>query len=152
MSYLTIAELRDIVGERRLLLLADEDGDGVLGSEEIIRVEQAIADASGDIDSRVAMRYATPLASDRVTRIMLRHVANAAIYHLADTTHAVTDDIKSRYQLACDWAKEVGCGKVQLGVTADEPPQRIPAAKVTTPSATSLPQRTFSGSNMRGLG
>lgn len=152
MAYLTVAQLRTFIGEKELLRVADKDGDRVLDSEELAAVEAAIDSASSDMDSRIGGKYTVPLSDSAVTDIMRRHVARMAVFHLTDNTASVTKDIKARYEEAKAWAKEVKCGDVQLGVTAGEPPLRLPAAQVTEPSAASLPMRTFSISNMRGIG
>lgn len=154
MAYLTITELRDIIGERRLLLLAD-DGDGALGTEEVGRINEALEDASSELDSYLGVRYSVPLQTAQVTRTMRRHVANAAVYHVADTCATVTKDIQRRYDAACKWAQDVSCGKAKLGNTEQTPDHRTAAASTENTSrrrVTQHPPNTLTLKRMEGLG
>ena len=60
MAYATQAELEDRLAPDVVVLLADDDGDGLADADVITAV---LADASATIDQGLAGRYVTPLSS-----------------------------------------------------------------------------------------
>ncbi len=151
MAYFTIQTLRTRMGEARFLGLADLDGDNIIGIEDEAMVQQAIEQACSEIDGYVGTRYAVPLGAENITPALLGKVYDCIVYHLSPTGDVASEEVTKRYEAACRWAKDVGCGKAQLGITAAEPPQRIPAATVTQPGV-SVTTNPCSIANMRGLG
>lgn len=151
MAYFTIQTLRARMGESRFMGLADVDGDGVVGVEDEAMVQQAIDQACSEIDSHVGTRYSVPLEASNITPALLGKVFDCIVYHLSPTGDVQTEAVTKRYEAAIKWARDIGCGKAQLGITAAEPAQRLAAATVTQPTV-AVTAGEFSIVNMRGLG
>lgn len=128
MSYALLDDLNDRFGEREIVQLADRDGDGE-PDEDVI--SDALADADALIDSYLEKRYTLPL--DPVPATMLRVACVLARYFLYKD--APSDKVRTDYEDAIAWLKDVAKGIVQLGVTQDEPQ---PGTNIRSGQATSL--------------
>lgn len=109
MPYITLADLTRRFGEEEILALAD-DGAGAIDTAE---VDDAIADAQGEIDGYAAAGgYALPLSP--VPRIIVAYACDIARYRLYDE-HA-TEQVRKRYEDATKFLRLLAEGKVQLGI------------------------------------
>ena len=114
--------------------MVDLDGDGLLSEEEEQRVNDAIAEGSSEIDSRVGVKYPTPLAAEHRTPVLLRRCADVIAYILTDDGDVLSETVYSRYKSAVQWACDVGKGKARLGDEEKKPKPRIAAARRDGPS------------------
>ena len=107
--YCTLQDLIDRGWERELIQVTDKDRVNQISA---IDVEQAIKDASADIDGYLQGRYALPL---EVTVPKLTHTAcDIARYYLHD--RKPTEHITKRYEVAIRWLEQVARGTIKLGV------------------------------------
>lgn len=137
MSYATLQNLIDLLGEDELLRVADRDGDGEVDEDA---VTQALADASSEADSYIA-RF---LPLSEVPEVLVRHVMWIAVYDLAGNRQ--TDDQRRRYEDAVRWLKDIAKGTASLGI----PPNA--ADPVPGTILTSFPNpRALTRTLMRGI-
>ena len=113
MGYCTKDELLTKIPEDYLTDLADDDGDGIV--EDSI-VNEAIEQASAEIDAYVGSRYPTPLSS--VPKIIKKLCIDIAIYNLHLRSDKVTDAWKDVYKNAVELLKAIAKGDITLGVQA----------------------------------
>lgn len=111
MSYCSVADLVTRFSETEIAQLSDtEDRETV--NETL--VSAAILDASGEIDSYLGGRYATP-----ITGTVPQQVKNACLdiarYRLYDD-HP-TENVRQRYVDALAWLKLVMMGHIPLPIT-----------------------------------
>lgn len=141
MAYATHKNLEDRYGTEEVLLVSDRDGDG---ASDVDVVVEAIADADDLIDSYLSQRYDLPLST--VPGILTRVSGDIAMYMMASTADALTEERRTRYEDAIKWLKDVVAGKASLGL-ADEP--------ATTPLnvavSSSNPVRIFTRATMWGV-
>ena len=78
----------------------------------LVKINRALSDASGVIDSRLETRYQLPLSS--VSLILEQYCCDIARYNLYDD-HA-TDHITKRYDDAVQFLNDVSEGKKNLGI------------------------------------
>jgi phage gp36-like protein len=112
MSYCTVADLIARFSETEIAQLTDlDDRETVVEAT----VQSAITDASGEIDSYLGGRYATPM-----TGTVPQQVKNACMdiarYRLYDD-HP-TDNVRQRYTDALAWLKLVMMGHISLSIAA----------------------------------
>lgn len=120
MSYATAADvLKDAPAE----LVAQLTGNMAEPDEE--KLERALENASGTIDSYLAARYPVPLADPPV--VLRRYCVDIALYEL-QKLRALGDieDSRLRYTDAIKFLEKVNEGKISLGPA--------PAGGDTTPS------------------
>lgn len=108
MSYTTITDLRKRISEERLIQLTDFSKAGVVDSN---LVTERLASASGLIDSYCRGRYTLPLtASDQVKDLELV----IAIYKLYEGRQQMPDQIRTSYEDAIAFLKDVSAGRASL--------------------------------------
>ena len=93
-------------------------------------VDQALADASAEIDGYLSARYALPLG--RAPKVLRRPCIDIAIYILAHSHTRLTSTIETRYAQATALLGRIGKGDVGLGV--DEPASIVQGSKTGTAS------------------
>ncbi len=116
--YATAADLHARMQARLIAELSGSDD----GEPVAVRVDQALADASAEIDSYLAARFAVPIAP--VPGVLIRLACDIAIYRLFET--AREDDVKDarrRYEDALKWLAGVVAGDITL-----DAPEKKPAA------------------------
>lgn len=92
-------------------------------------IEEALQDASEEIDSYIAVRYVLPLPSTPST--LKRIACNIARYRLY--FQQPTEEIENRYKAEIDFLKRVADGKATLNIlntqneVTEEKPARSPA-------------------------
>lgn len=114
MAYATVADLVTRYGEAELIDLTDR-ADPPVGVVDADVADGAIADASGEVDAYLGVRYALPVSP--VPAHLLTAVCDIARYRLHG--NRVTDEVRTRYEDAIRWLKDVAQGRALLpGATA----------------------------------
>lgn len=119
--YCVQADIEARLGLPELLQLTDRAGVGVV---DTVAVEQAILDASTEIDTYLAARYALPLPS--VPPVLVRVAAEIAIYQLFNARRmGATDDVRTRYTDVRALLEKLADGKLSLGLPAPPAPVSV---------------------------
>lgn len=111
MAYAVRTDIEEIWGEQFVADLLPEDVDGD------VAIARALERASGEIDTHLSARYATPL--DGKPAALVTPAVNIAVYGLAIRHTTLTDTIEERYKQAVALLQRIAEGKAGLG--ADEP-------------------------------
>lgn len=117
MAYATQADMASRFGENELIMLTDRDRVGVINNPVL---DQALLDASAEIDGWVASRYSLPLAS--VPRILTGACCDIARYRLAGNDVNETSPILRRFEDAQKLLKAISRGDVSLGFPSTQTP------------------------------
>lgn len=107
MAYATRADLVRRFGEQEVASLEDPDNTG---SGDARVSSEALDDASGELDSYVAVRYAIPLPS--VPEPLVRACCDVARFRLYKDRP--TEEVKYRYERSVKWLEQLAAGKVLL--------------------------------------
>ena len=151
MSYSTRAEVRSMVKDDALnAIIGDTFIEDPAEREELVVpiIDEAIADADGEIDGYLAKRYAVPISP--APKIINKCSKDIAVYNLFsrigidESTDQKT--YLNRYNQAIKFLTLVAEGKVSLGAETDDPT----TAAATGFSVKSNP-RIFSRDKMRGM-
>lgn len=126
--YATQQDIIDRYGEQHLLILADRDNDGQADTDV---VDQALQDATSEIDTYVAAKYVTPLAT--VPDALKRICVDIVVYRLASDRGRATDEARKRYEDAIGLLRRIASGEVSLGV-ATPPPTSNGAVFISGPA------------------
>ncbi len=111
MPYASQTDMTKRFGEQDLILLTErEDSPQDVINTDVL--EQAINDASAEIDGYLAGRYTLPLQV--VPKVLQRLCCDIARYFLG--TDNAPEHITERYQNAIKFLKAVGKGELSLGV------------------------------------
>lgn len=111
MSYASVADLVVRYGEATITGLTDLSRKGVVDSAV---AEQALDDASAEIDGYLMSRYQLPMTS--AMRILTVYCCDIAVYRLCTGKRQLTEDIVHRYEAAQKFLQLVAAGKVGLGI------------------------------------
>ena len=119
-------------------------GEGELQELEAMQtvgnsIEEALQDASEEIDSYIAIRYVLPLPSTPST--LKRIACNIARYRLY--FQSPTEEVENRYKAEIDFLKRVADGKAVLNILN-------PQNEVTEEKPTNAPSTLPIGSTYRG--
>lgn len=109
MPYATQQDLIDRYTEEVVLLASDHDGNGLIDSTV---VDKAIADASADIDSAVAVKYDIPLPS--VSAMLVRLCADIAMYRMMSDRDIAREEHRTRYDDAMKTLDKISTGARRL--------------------------------------
>ncbi len=152
MGYSTRAEVREMLKDDVLdPILGDAFLDDASNREELMGpvIDEAIADADGEIDGYLAKRYRVPLAP--APKVINKFSKDIAIYNLfsrmgieKDSDHGI---YLTRYNAAIKFLTMVAEGKVSVGADADGDPASAAATGFTVKSS----PRLFSRNSMRGF-
>lgn len=114
-TYASTQQLMQRYPEREMRHMTDPTGEGV----DLVRIEQALQDASGEIDSYLQRRYTLPLIDADGAFVtdsnLLRCACDIAVYRLQTLRHS--DDVKDarqRYEDAIKWLKQVASGEAAV--------------------------------------
>jgi phage gp36-like protein len=113
MTYATRADMVSRFGEDEVRLMTDIApirADAIVDSV----LDQALADASAEIDGYLAGRYTLPLTT--VPAILTRTCCDVARYFLQ--TQEAGPQVKARYEAATKWLMAVARGDIVLGIDA----------------------------------
>lgn len=112
------AEQSDIVATHGQDLLETVAARGDDDAIDATAVSLALESASSEIDSYLSMRYTTPIAAP--TRMVKQVCVDIAVYRLAYTAAALTEEMRKRYEDAIAWLRSVAKGEAT--VIGAEPP------------------------------
>ena len=116
MSYATQQDIIDRYSEDQLLIIADRDNDGVADTDV---VDQALEDASSEIDTYIAAKYELPLTT--VPLVITRICVDISMYRLAADRDMATEERRKRYEDAIALLRRISTGEVSLGIS--KPPK-----------------------------
>lgn len=108
--YATVADLVTRSGERELIDLTDK-GDDSVGVVVPAVAEAAIADACGEVDGYLGVRYRLPIAAP-VPVMLVAVVCDIARFRLYD--NRATEEVRKRYDDAVRWLRDVSRGVAVL--------------------------------------
>lgn len=116
MSYATVTDLQDRLGEPRLVQLTDLADPGI-GLVDTNVAQKALDDASAEIDGYLMGRYALPLAQPPA--VLRVHCVSLAHYRLlgSNADEVTLADVKALRA----WLAKVADGSVALFAPADAP-------------------------------
>lgn len=143
MTYATQADIEELYGADALYV-ADRDGDG---TAEAGAVTRAIEEAAAEIDSHIGARYTLPLA--QTPPILRRICVDIAIYRLALSHDALSEEMRVRYDDAVKHLVRLAKGDASLNLPAD--PDAGDDFGAPQPIVSSGPERLFSRDKTRGL-
>ncbi|MDP2548486.1 gp436 family protein [Oceanobacter sp. 4_MG-2023] len=113
--YATQSDISARYSQDQLLLLTDRDQDD---SPDTDVVEQALQDATAEIDTYLAAKYQLPLP--QVPAVLTRLCVDIAVYRLAADADMATDERRQRYDDAVSLLKRLATGAAALGL--EQPP------------------------------
>lgn len=152
MSYSARAEVREMIKDDALNpLIGDTFIEEPAKREDLVAplIDEAIADADGEIDGYLAKRYAVPLFP--VPKIINKLSKDIAIYNLFSRIGidegSGEKTYLNRYNAAIKFLTMVAEGKVSIGADVDGDPATAAAIGFTVKSNT----RLFSRELMRGM-
>ncbi|MFI0477407.1 gp436 family protein [Paracoccus jiaweipingae] len=141
MGYASVTDLKAVIPARDLALLTDFEG----GADAAVdaRLEQALTDASAEIDGYIAKQLPLPLADPpHVLSVICRDLAMHRLYrnlgHDAERLKALRGD-------AIGWLRDVASGKVALGDDDNPPPPSSGGVAMTDG-----PDRQLTRASLRG--
>ena len=152
MSYSTRTEVREMIKDDALnAIIGDAFMEEPAQREELVAplIDEAIADADGEIDGYLAKRYAVPLAP--VPTVINKFSKDIAVYNLFsrigidEGTGEKT--YLNRYNAAVKFLTLVAEGKVSIGADIDGDPASAAAAGFSIRSS----PRLFNRDQMRGM-
>ena len=135
MFYATRTDISTIYGDEFFKDLTPEDVADPDGA-----IDQALEDASAEIDGYLSARYALPLGN--TPKLLRRPCVDIAAYVMANSHTRLTDTIEERYKQAVTFLTKISTGKAGLG--ADEPSSEVAGSQTGTRSGadfTSNPRR-----------
>ncbi|VEE17578.1 gp436 family protein [Ectopseudomonas mendocina] len=116
MAYATLEALIKQYGLDAVLLVADRDQDGDIDADV---VEQALADATAEIDTYVGAKHRLPLPA--VPPVLERLCCDVALYRMSSDGGSLTEEKRQRYEDAVSLLIRIAGGSVSLGMpTPDE--------------------------------
>ena len=152
MSYSPRTEVREMIKDDALnAIIGDAFIEEPAQREELVAplIDEAIADADGEIDGYLAKRYAVPLAP--VPKVINKFSKDIAVYNLFsrigidEGTGEKT--YLNRYNAAVKFLTLVAEGKVSIGADIDGDPASAAAAGFSIRSS----PRLFNRDQMRGM-
>ena len=109
--YATVQHITDRYGQDALILLTDRQGTGAIDTDV---VDQALRDASAEIDTYLAAKYSLPLSL--VPDVLVRLCVDIVMYRLAADRDLGTEERRKRYDDATALLTRIAKGLVSLGV------------------------------------
>ncbi len=109
MSYATVTDLVARFGEAELIGITDR-ADPPAEAVDADVADAAIADAVGEIDAYLGVRYALPVSP--VPAHLVAVTCDIARYRLHGSR--VTDEVRQRYEDGLRWLKDVAQGRALL--------------------------------------
>lgn len=120
-----IEDLRRALPEEILLYLVDEEGAGTLSPRAEERLEAAIREAWGEVESYVGQRYPLPLPA--LPEVLRAKAVDIAVYRLflrRGIRPGTADEVaETRYRDAVAFLRDVAVGRASLPL----PPSGTPA-------------------------
>ena len=129
MPYATVSEYVALYGERETILFTNTENTDPAASYDPIKVEEALSDATDEVDGYISKRYATPLVSPpTIARGWVKAIARLK---LAEGTGRVPDAVKEAADRATRQLEQLAANKLNLPI----PEGSAPAAPVETGAA-----------------
>ncbi|VWB82146.1 hypothetical protein BLA13014_03783 [Burkholderia aenigmatica] len=110
--YATVEFMTKRFGQREVIALSDREQTGEVDSTVLA---DALDEASAEIDTYLAGRYALPI--DPQPKMLAGTCCDIARYRLCGGETVMTDEIDKRYKAAIAFLKLVASGDVTLGST-----------------------------------
>ena len=114
MAYITNTDIDLRLGHAAYVQLADDDGNG---AADTAVVDEARRAAEGEVDSYLALRYATPIDLEVHPELadLLKSVSlDLAEYRLRLRRPPVSEDARRRRDQTVDWLQRIAEGTVAL--------------------------------------
>lgn len=134
--YASVADLVERFGEIEIVELTDRAHAGVIDQAV---AEQALADASAEIDGYLAARYRLPVTN--VPNLLSLLATDVARYRLQRGVS--TEQARQRYEDAVAMLRRIAKGEINLGLTTPPPTKGAPVVIQGRP-------RTFDDDTLRG--
>jgi phage gp36-like protein len=116
MPYATQQDISDRYSNNTLLMLTDRDGNDTVDQEVL---DGALNDATAEIDSYVATKYALPLPT--VPAVLVRLCVDISIYRLASGADLATEEQRKRFDDAIKMLRDIAKGVSSLGIAQPTP-------------------------------
>lgn len=116
MGYATEADIIALHSEDALNRLADLDGNGTRDEAKITR---ALDDAQALIDGYIAVRVALPISP--VPAILKNLSVDIAVYRMASDGGLLSEDMRTRYEDAISFLRDLAAGKATLPIPRINP-------------------------------
>ncbi|MEE7478428.1 gp436 family protein [Methylobacterium hispanicum] len=113
MAYATADDIIAIYGEETLTNVATPPRSDTVDEA---RVQRALDQASSEVDAYLSGRYTVPLPVERVTPFLKQVVVNLAVYAMALSLSAQTDEMRRRYEDAIKFLSAAASGKGGIGI------------------------------------
>jgi phage gp36-like protein len=146
MSYATLADLRERLGERLYVQLTDDAGTGVADEN---KAKGSLRAAAGEMDGYLARRYAVPIdtsGEESLAGLLKSLMLDLAEYRLHARRWPVPEIIKEKRDAAMHWLKKAGEGEVRMPRNKELP---LNAAELHTKSSGN--KRVLSRDTMKNL-
>ncbi len=130
MPYATVTDMQNRYPARDLIAISDPNNAAIQNGP----INQALADASVEIDGYLESRFTLPLTDPPA--VLNLHCCTIAMYRLQSLRplHDL-EDARKRYDDVLKFLQKVADGKLTLGLSADsqEPPTANPSVLTTEP-------------------
>ncbi len=116
MGYATLQDLELRLGPAAYVQLTDDEA---AGSASAARAGEALAAAEGEVDSRVAVRYRTPVdvtAEPEAAALLKSIVLDLAECRLHARRPPVPEAVRDKASAARQWLRDLAAGRAQLPV------------------------------------
>ena len=110
--YATQADIEALYGADELRGVLNLGRDEALTAEDIERVNQALADADGQIDAYLGVRYVLPLPI--IPGVLRSFAIDLAMYRIALRQGRPRDELRTRYEDAIKFLQAVSAGKANM--------------------------------------
>ena len=151
MAYATANDMTARYPNRDLVQLTNEDPTQT--TVNTVAVEQALGDASAEIDGYLESRFTLPLSDPPA--VLTRLTCDIAMYRL-QTLRPLHDvaDARKRYEDAIELLVRVARGEVTLGLAPDNTEPAAATGSVVTQAggdaSEALPRRVFDRGSLKG--
>lgn len=151
MPYAALTDMENRYPARDLIAISDPNNASIQSAF----INQALSDASVEIDSYLESRFTLPLTDPPA--VLNLHCCTIAMYRM-QSLRPLHDlqEARKRYDDAIAFLQKVADGKLTLGLSADSQEPTIASPSVMTDAGGNdltgeVPQRVFSRGNLRSL-
>ena len=150
MSYATVTDMQNRYPARDLIAISDPNN----GSIQTAVIDQALSDASVEMDSYLESRFTLPLSDPPA--VLNLHCCTIAMYRLQSLRplHDL-EDARKRYDDCIKFLTKVSKGELTLGLSSDlnaEPPEAVDAVLTSSDDPVGAePRRIFDRHKLRTL-
>lgn len=132
--YASVDDVENRLGGDAVAMLSDVKG----GSSHTL-LEQALRDASEEIDAYIAARHPLPL--DPVPKLLVRLCVEIAVYRRSEDAGLSTDERAKRYEAAVRMLRDISAGRASLGSADPDPPAKAAGPVAQAQSAPRVLER-----------